>query len=371
MRRWAALIGVALMVGAVIGDQPVRRTLYDHGSSYPRVIRLVDGRLLTSVTTNINGVGVGVIEASDDNGTTFHELAEIRDATGADVCCATLFDLPSRVGDLPGGTVLWAASTGTGTGTARQRLWASTDDGVDWRFVSDIAVTPNGYPAWEPSLTVATDGRLVAFYSDETDKAHHDQKLAQVRSGDGVHWTDYRDTVVSDTFVVRPGMANVIRLPDNGYFMSYEVCNNDLVHLCASYYRRSTNGWDYGDPHDLGTEIRTTDGKYARHTPYPAWSAGPGPHGTILLISEMVVHADGSIAPENGSTILANDHLGNGLWYEIPAPVAVADVNNHGCKNFSPALLPSPDGRSVLEVDTDLDGPVCKTYYATGPLDHS
>jgi hypothetical protein len=49
----------------------------------------------------------------------------------------------------------------------------------------------------------------------------------------------------------------------------------------------------------------------------------------------------------------------------------VADVNNTGCKNFSPALPPSPDGRSVLEVATDLGGPVCKTYYATGPLHHS
>jgi hypothetical protein len=370
MRRWGALIGVVLMAGAVT-SQPARRTLYDHGSSYSRIVRLADGRLLTSVTTNIDGIGVGVIEASDDNGGIFHDLAEIRDPTGADVCCSTLFVLPSRVGDLPAGTVLWAASVGPETGNARQRLWASTDDGADWRFVSDIAVAPNHYPTWEPSLTVAADGRLVAFYSDETDKAHHDQKLVQVRSSDAVHWTDYRDTVVSDTFVVRPGMANVIRLPDNSYFMSYEVCNNDLVHLCGIYYRRSTNGWDYGDPHDLGTEVRTTDGKYARHTPYPAWSAGPGPHGTILLISEMVVNADGSIAPENGSTILANDHLGDGLWYEIPAPIAVAGVHNSGCKNFSPALLPSPDGSSVLEVDTDLDGPVCKTYYATGPLRHS
>jgi hypothetical protein len=210
---------------------------------------------------------------------------------------------------------------------------------------------------------VARDGRLVAFYSDETDKAHHDQKLVQVRSSDAVHWTDYRETVVSDTFVVRPGMANVIRLPDRTYFMTYEVCNNDFVHLCGVYYRRSTDGWDYGDAHDLGTEVRTADGKYARHTPFPAWSAG-----TILLISEMVVLANGSVAPENGRTILANDDLGNGPWYELPAPIAVTGVHNSGCKNFSPALLPSPTGRTVLEVDTDLDGSTCKTYYATGPL---
>jgi hypothetical protein len=215
---------------------------------------------------------------------------------------------------------------------------------------------------------MAADGRLVAFYSDESDHARHSQQLVQVRSWDGVHWTDYRETVVDDTWTVRPGMANVLRLPGGGYFMSYEVCNNDFVHLCGAYFRRSTAGWNYGDPHNLGTPVRTVDGKYVRHTPFPVWSPGPGPDGTILLISEMVVNADGSIAPENGRAILANGASGNGPWYEIPAPIAVTGVNNTGCKNFSPSLLPSPDGGSVLEVATDLDAGVCKTYYAREPL---
>ncbi|HEY3753378.1 MAG TPA: exo-alpha-sialidase, partial [Pseudonocardiaceae bacterium] len=244
----------------------------------------------------------------------------------------------------------------------------STDDGLNWRFVSNIAVASNHYNTWEPSLSVAANGQLVAFYSDETDKVHHDQKLVQVRSSDGVHWTGYKETVVSAKWSVRPGMANVIILPNHTYFMTYEVCNNDLVHLCSVYSRRSTDGWNYGNPANLGVSVRTTDGKYIRHTPYPVWSPGPGPNGTILLIAEMVVNADGSIAPENGRAVLANGSLGKGSWYEIPAPIAVTGVNNTGCKNFSPALLPSPDGRSLLEVDNDLAGKVCETYYATESL---
>ncbi len=357
------------------GPGPARHLLYGGGSFYPRVIRLADGRLLASVTTMVGSGGIGVIEASDDGGRTFREIAQIHDPTatdGDDIGYATLFELPAPIGAFPAGTVLWAASTGWGasaaTRTSRQRLWASTDRGTHWRFVSDIAVSPNRYDTWEPSLTVAGDGRLVAFYSDETDKAHHDQKLVQVRSSDAVHWTDYRETVVSDTFVVRPGMANVIRLPDGTWFMTYEVCNNDFVHLCGVYDRRSADGWDYGDPHDLGTEVRTTDGKYLRHTPYPAWSPAGGPAGTILLISEMVVNADGGIAPENGRTILTNTRLGTGPWSEIPAPIAVADVNNTNCKNFSPSLLPSRDGSGVLELATDRDGSVCRTYYASESL---
>jgi hypothetical protein len=379
MRRLGAVLCATILCLAAAAwpaaAQPARQVLYDRGSFYPRVIRLADGMLLTSLTTNIGRDGVGVIEASVNDGQSFQQVAEIRDPTaanGGSVCCAALFQLPSAVGDLAAGTVLWAASTGSGVPaakrTSRERLWASTDDGLSWRFVSDIAVASNHYNTWEPSLSVAANGQLVAFYSDETDKVHHDQKLVQVRSSDGVHWTGYRETVVSDKWSVRPGMANVIILPNHTYFMTYEVCNNDLVHLCSVYSRRSTDGWNYGNAHNLGVSVRTTDGKYIRHTPFPVWSPGPGPNGTILLIAEMVVNADGSIAPENGRTVLANGNLGNGPWYEIPAPIAVAGVNNTGCKNFSPALLPSPDGHSLLEVDTDLAGKVCETYYATESL---
>lgn len=357
-----------------VPNAPVSHVLYDGGSSYPRVVRLPDGRLLVSVTSNAGSQGVGIIETRDGNGP-FRPVARIRDpaaSDGAGICCSTLYVLPSAVGALPAGTVLWADTTGYtmpyASRTDRQRLWASTDDGATWRFVSDIAVAPNHENTWEPSLSVAADGRLVAFYSDETDKAHHDQKLVQVRSADGVHWTDYRETVVSDNFFVRPGMASAIRLPDGGYFLAYEVCNNDKLHLCAAYFRRSADGWDYGDAHDLGTVVRTVAGRYGRHTPTLAWTPGPGPEGTILLITEMLVNADGGIAPGNGRTLLVNTDGGAGPWTELPAPVAVAGVNNGGCRNFSPDLLPSPGGRNVLEVTTDYDGTVCKTYSATGPL---
>lgn len=365
----AVLVSVLLTV-----PSETRHVLYDGGSSYPRVIRLETGRILASITTNDGDQGMGVIMASEDGGRAFRQIAEIRDpaaADGAGICCSTLFELPSPVGRLPKGTVLWANTVGYQAKQdkrTRQRLWMSPDRGASWTFLSDIAVAPNEYNAWEPSLSVAADGRLVAFYSDETDKADHDQKVVQVRSADGLKWTDYRETVVSDAWNVRPGMVNAVTVPGRGYFMTYEVCNNDKIHLCSAYFRRSADGWDYGDPRDLGTLVLTADGKRGRHTPVPAWSPGPGPNGTVLVITEMLVLDGGAIAPGNGGTILANDNLGDGPWYEIPAPIKVSGVDNEGCRNFSPGLLPSPDGRSVLEVTTDYDGPVCKTYYATGPL---
>jgi hypothetical protein len=158
-------------------------------------------------------------------------------------------------------------------------------------------------------------------------------------------------------------MPGVRRLPDGTYFMVYEVCNLQEP-LCSIYFRGSRDGWDYGDPFNLGTGVRTSDGKYPRHTP----TIDVTPSGRILLVSEMLVNADGSHAPDNGSAILVNDRRGAGAWREIPAPVVNPGVNNEGCRNFSPSLLASADGLSVLEIATDFDGGVCKAYYATGPV---
>lgn len=371
---------------------PARQVLYPGNSFYPRLIRLqhsedANGTIVASVNTPEQ---TGVILASTDGGRTFQQRATIVDPVTTDVgarrlCCSMLMELPLAVGDFRAGTLLWADTTYYDMlGVVRhveQRLWASTDHGYNWQYVSSIESADTVYSltdwgprlpaAWEPSLSVAADGQLVAFYSDETDNVHHSQKLVQVRSPDAVHWVDQADTVVSDVGDVRAGMANAIQLPDGTYFMTYEVCNTDNIHPCLAYSRRSGDGWNYGDPRFLGTQIRTIDGDgYTQHTPYPVWSPGPGPHGTILLSGQMLSDVDGRMTPDTGKTVLANDELGNGQWYKIPAPIPISGVVDAPCKNYSSPLLPSPDGRSVMEAATDLDSAgVCRSYYATAPLD--
>lgn len=382
----AILFAVGSQSTAAPAADPPPNVLYPSGeSAYPRLIRLAhsgeaSGQILASVNSwDLDG-GFGVIEESTDGGASFHQVATIRDpasaggsAAGQGLCCSSLYELPRQVGAMPPGTLLWADSTGISAPVnerrPKQRLWRSLDHGHTWQFLTNIAVSPNHERNWESELSVSADGQLVDFYSDESDKAKHDQKIVQVRSTDGVHWTDYRESVVDDVWEVRPGMPNVLALPDGTYFMTYEVCNNDKVHLCGAYFRTSRDGWDYGDPHDLGTPVRTPDGKYARHTPTVSWTPGPGPNGTILLTSEMLVNADGSISPGNGKSILTNEQLGRGPWSETAAPIAVPDVRNQGCKNFSPSILPAPDGGNVLEATTDRDQQNrCISYFATGPL---
>lgn len=351
------------------------RLLFDGVGAYPRVIRLAhsgsyNGRLIASVNSRREGDGVGLFFESVDGGLTFQPIGAVREPDGTQgrgQCCGTLFELPRQVGSMPAGTLLWANTTGwevpLGERHVKQRLWRSIDHGRHWGFLADVATSPNGYNAWEPELSVALDGQLVLHWADESDKPDHDQKIVQVRSRDGVHWGDLTDTVASDNFFVRPGMPGVRRLVDGTFLMVYEICNLPEP-LCAVYVRTSADGWDYGDPSWLGTGVRTGDGKYPRHTP----TIDVTRSGRVLLVSEMLVNADGSHAVNNGAAVLVNDQGGVGAWREIAAPVGTPGVNNEGCRNFSPTVLGSPDEVTVLEISTDFDGGVCKAYYAVGPI---
>ncbi len=364
----AGLLGVAPQASAQV---PQRQVIYDGTGTYPRVVRLehsgaANGRLIATVGSD----SVGIILESTDGGASFRQISTIADPDGVrghGMCCGTLFELPRPLGALPAGTLLWATTTGWEVAEAnrqvKQRLWQSQDHGTTWTFLADMGLSPNRYNAWEPELSMAADGQLVVHWADESDKPNHDQKIVQARSRDGVTWTDNVDTVKSTDFFVRPGMPGVRQLPDGTYFMVYEVCNLDEP-LCSIYFRTSADGWNYGDPFDLGTGVRTTDGKYPRHTPTIDVTSA----GTILLVSEMLVNSDGSHAPNNGAAILVNEQRGVGPWREIDAPVPTPGVNNEGCRNFSPSLLVSPDDTSVLEIATDFDGDVCKAYYASGPI---
>ncbi|MGP4018146.1 sialidase family protein [Saccharopolyspora sp. 5N708] len=357
------------------------------GSSYPRLVRLqhsgaANGRVLASMTTYVDRAGFAVIYESRDDGATFQPISEIRDPEGADekgMCCSTLYELPQQIGDMPAGTLLWAGTAGVGADPEQRhssiRVWRSDDQGRTWSFLSTIVQAPVGPGVWEPEFTVSAQGELVAFYSDDGDP-QHDQKMVQVRSSDGRNWTDLRETLKNDEFTVRPGMSGVRKLPDGTYVMVYELCNYDPVHICTVWMRTSPDGWDFGDPYDLGTEILSDTGGQPLGTPTIAWAPGPGPNGRLLLAYQMLAGDNGGWAPGNGRTLMVNDdpsNLAEG-WREIPSPVQISYNQGSVCRNFSPTLLPTLDGQSVIHVTTDFEkyiGGPCEAYYATGPIDPS
>ncbi|MEQ7009444.1 sialidase family protein [Actinopolymorpha sp. B17G11] len=349
-------------------------------SLYPRAIRLrhngtANDRIMASVVTFTGRGGEGAILESVDDGRSFQQVGAIpasEQAGTPGLCCASIFELPRRIGDLPAGTLLWAGSVGADAGPDRrmtQRVWRSSDLGRTWTYLSNCAESPSPRGMWEPEFSVDAAGRLVCHFADESEGVEGSQQLARTVSTDGVHWGPKQVTVQSRPGAFRPGMPVVRRLPDGTYLMVYEICGVPGQYDCAVYSRTSPDGSDWGDPTDGGTMIVAASGRYFTHTPTIA--VIPRPHGSarIVLVGQLLQNADGTTAAGNGATLMVSEDDGSGPWREIPAPVAVPEAYNNYCPNYSSTLVPSLDGRRVLEIATDYaDDGVCKAYFATGSL---
>ncbi len=362
------------VAAAVPADHDGTR-LMDEITFYPRAIRLAysgpaNGRVMVSVVTDTPS-HTGVIFESTDEGQSFREVGRIADPWGAAPrggCCSSIFELPRQIGDMPAGTLLWASSMGRNAGEARIRLWKSNDIGRTWSHVSSPFAAPNDRGVWEPELSVDSGGRLVVHFADETEQPDHSQILARVVSEDGITWSAKTATVRSTVGHYRPGMPVVAELPDGSYVMTYEICALAAPYHCDVRIRHSADGWNWGDPTDLGERPTTVDGKYFTHTPTIVWSPGDSPHGRVLLIGQILQERSGAVAQGNGATVFVNTENAHGYWYEIAAPVEVPDARDAVCPNYSPTLLPSPDGGSLLEVATD-EPPgesTCAAYFDSG-----
>lgn len=347
---------------------------------YARAVRLAhnadaakDGQIVASVTAFPGGAGEEDIYASTNGGAQFSQIGSIKDSDFAGgLCCGTLFELPAQVGSLAPGTLLWAGSVGQSSTTQPMQLkiYKSLDGGVTWSYLSNCAsaTTPDkiGGGLWEPQFEIAADGALVCYYSDET-QAGHSQLIHQVRSYDGVTWQDSTFTVASNIQADRPGMAVVTRLPSGTYFMTLEDCGPAA---CTVFYKTSADGWNWGNPSNIGTRITTAAGQWLESTPTNAWAPSATlQNGTILVTAQRMYDSNGQVSSGNGVTILTNHSAdGSGTWSTMPAPVKVPTAYSNYCPNYSSPLLPSSDGTSVLEFASDYAGTTCTMYFASGPI---
>ena len=357
---------------------PTRTALGSGTALYPRAVRLShnldgtkNGSIVVSVTAFPNAVPEADFYASHD-GSSFTQLSSITDPDFlSGLCCGALYELPALVGALSPGTLLWAGSVGQNSATAPMvlKIYKSSDQGATWSYLSNCAAASSPRNAagglWEPSFTIAGDGALVCFYSDET-QPNHSQLLNHVRSFDGVHWQAPAYAIASNIAQDRPGMAVVTKLPSGTFFMTYELCGPAA---CTGFYKTSADGWDFGDVANVGTKIQTGAGEWFEHAPVNVWAPSTSStNGTILLVGQMMYNNNG-VSPGNGVTIFTNHSSdGSGPWTAMPAPVKVPDAYDNYCPNYSSALLPSVDGTSVLELASDYSGSICQTYFATGQL---
>ena len=204
-------------------------------TTYAKSVQTNTGRILASFEDD-NQPAQGQtfpIFSSTTDGRSWTRIAAVADTSarrwGSNWTNPYLYVLPQAIGGMPAGTVLLAgiASPPDRSGTAIE-LYRSDDDGFHWTWVSEVAVgggewgSANPTPIWEPYLLVANN-RLIVYYSDERDKANHDQKIVHQTSADGVTWGPVVEDVAMADRALRPGMPVVTRMANGQYLMVFEM----------------------------------------------------------------------------------------------------------------------------------------------------
>lgn len=246
-RSWSALLVVIVTLGGLALSAPARAfgpsVLFapsgtcnrPYCTTYAKSTQTGTGRILASFEDN-NQPAAGQtlpIFSSTNNGQSWTKIASVADASarrwGSNWTNPNLYVLPQAIGSMPAGTILLAgiASPPDRSGTSIQ-LYRSNDDGFTWTWVSEVAVgggewgSANPTPIWEPYLLVANN-RLIVYYSDERDKANHDQKIVHQTSTNGVNWGPVVEDVAMADRALRPGMPVVTRMANGQYLMVFEM----------------------------------------------------------------------------------------------------------------------------------------------------
>jgi hypothetical protein len=380
------LLGSACAMNAQPGT-----ALSSNAAMYARVVRLShnanasnNGQIIASVTAFPNGNAEEDIYASKDGGATFTQVGAVQDPDFAGgLCCGELYELPSAVGQLAPGTLLWAGSVGqTSTSKPMQiKVYQSTNQGATWTYLSNAATaaSPDNVAGglWEPNFTIAADGSLVCFYSDET-VPNHSQLIQEVKTTNGITWSASSFAVASGGPSDRPGMAEVTKVTGGAasgeYFMTFELCGPAN---CTVFFKMSPDGWNWNFG-NMGWRVQTALPGWFQATPTNTWAPSATSPDGLLMVTGQTYWLNGPPGVVDGATIFTLDpvtalnsfsNTSPPNWNTMPAPVAVTDVDwstPNSCQNYSSPLLPSADGSTVLEFASDYVGTTCTMFYATG-----
>jgi hypothetical protein len=315
------------------------------GSLYPRALQLQNsgasnGTMLATFEQYKSGTPVFPIYRSTDNGNTWTQISSVADTqNGWGMRWEPfLYELPTRIGKYPAGTILAAGdSVPSDRSGTKIDLYASTDHGLTWSFVSNIAIggeaiSTNGHtPIWEPFLMV--DGsKLICYYSDQRDP-NHGQKVVHQVSTDGLHWGPVVDDVATPTYSDRPGMPTVAKLPNGNYIMTYEYGGASEGNF-AVYYKISSDPEAFGSV--PGTVLRATDGTVPTSSPYIVWMPTGGPNGTLVVSA----YSTGDLFLNTGAG----------------APNAWTRIASNTAPGYSRGMVPLPDGHSLEVFSAGLFG---------------
>ena len=323
-----------LATGAVAATPFSNNVIYTPGDDFtdPGVLyartALLDSGVLLATWENYTPEPPMVsfpVYRSEDDGQTWEEIAQIEDqVNGVGLRYQPqLFVLPSAVGNYSAGTILCAGnSIPTDLSTTQIDLYASTDDGYTWEFLSHVAsggeALPNNglTPVWEPHMIVYED-QLVLYYADQRD-TDHGQKMSHQVTSDLLTWSDPVDDVSYEDYEARPGMPSVTLLPNGEYLFAYEYGGgpvgdgSDTSYRFPVYYRLSSDPLDFNSAEGLA--LIADDGTVPTSSPYVTWTPiGDDENGTIVVSSNS--HTD----------IFVNQALGAvDAWRRIPTEEATS-----------------------------------------------
>ncbi|KAL1582806.1 hypothetical protein WHR41_08316 [Cladosporium halotolerans] len=253
---------------------------------------------------------------STDGGYTWSEFSRVEDQVNGWGLRYQPFlhVLAKPLGGFPAGTVLLAGSSiPTDLSLTQIDLYASTDAGKSWAFVSHIASggearPTNGLtPVWEPFL-LEYSGKLICFYSDQRDP-RYGQKMVHQTTTDLKSWGPVVDDVRYPTYTDRPGMPTVQQLPNGKYIMAYEYgggpTDTDAYEFPVHYkISSSPETFDAAE----GQRLVATDGTIPKGSPYVVWSKEGGKNGTLIASA----HSSGDVYVNKG--------LGEGEWVAVKTP---------------------------------------------------
>lgn len=296
------------------------------GPSYARAVRLSTaqpGRSRTLLATyqSFGGPAGFPIYRSDDDGRTWTKQSNVPDASTASGLYLQpfLYELPRAFAGFPKGALLFACnSLGNFTSTNIQ-LYASTDGGLTWQFLSTVAQggppdTTNGAtPVWEPFLLLH-ENKLICYYSDQRDP-NFGQKLAHQTSTDLHTWGPVVNDATGTTYAERPGMTTVARLRGDLWIMTYEFGapvdpdNPDQANYTYHVHYRIAK-----DPESFrfstDTALLDQDGYAPNAAPVVSWSESGGTNGTIV------------VTDNDDQDFFINRDLGNpGKWTRLSSPM--------------------------------------------------
>ncbi|KAK0484514.1 glycoside hydrolase family 93 protein [Armillaria novae-zelandiae] len=266
-------------------DYIVPRTLY------ARTLRLAnDGNVILATWENYSPEPPLVyfpVYRSTDLGQTWTHISNITDdVNGWGLRYQPfLYEMTENIGTFQAGTILCAGnSIPTNLSNTQIDLYASTDKGYTWKFVSHIAAggeaLPNNglTPVWEPFI-LTYNQQIVVYYSDQRDP-DHGQKLVHQVSSDLITWGEVVDDTAYDTYDWRPGMPTIAELPNGQFIFTYEFFGATEASF-AVYYRLSDSPLTFDSAQ--GYVVKAATGQLPTSSPYVNWTPYGGVNGTIVV----------------------------------------------------------------------------------------